>query len=60
LSPGGGISKNCCGITVSGYLVEIEKVDLQGLREQYPEAFAKDYDADAGLRVDGWIEGGNN
>ena len=61
ISPTGTISKNCIGQATSGYLVEIEKVTMAQMEEwkkQYPEAFAKEYDPDSGLRFNAWVEGG--
>jgi molybdopterin guanine dinucleotide-containing S/N-oxide reductase-like protein len=45
-------SKNCTGMAVSGFLVEVEKVNLDDLQKQYPEAFARPYDQAAGLRFE--------
>jgi len=45
-------SKNCTGMAVSGFLVEVEKVNLDALQKQYPEAFARPYDKAAGLRFE--------
>ncbi|MEG0503972.1 MAG: dehydrogenase, partial [Raoultibacter sp.] len=42
-------SKNTFGEVTSGFLVNIEKVDVFQLAEQYPEAFNRDYDPDCGL-----------
>jgi trimethylamine-N-oxide reductase (cytochrome c) len=42
----------------SGFLVGVEKVNLDELRQKYPEAFARDYDSAAGMRFDAWVEGG--
>ncbi|MEM3395677.1 MAG: molybdopterin-dependent oxidoreductase [Conexivisphaerales archaeon] len=42
---------------VSGYLVEVEKVDLNELKQKYPDAFNRPYDPAAGLVIDGWIKG---
>jgi molybdopterin guanine dinucleotide-containing S/N-oxide reductase-like protein len=61
ISPTGTISKNCVGQATSGYLVEIEKVTIAQMEEwqnQYPEAFAREYDPDSGLRFNAWVEGG--
>jgi molybdopterin guanine dinucleotide-containing S/N-oxide reductase-like protein len=60
IAPIGITSKNCVGHTVSGYLVEVEKVSLAQMEEwkqQYPEAFSREYDPASGLRFDAWIEG---
>ncbi len=41
ISPFKTISRRCPGMTVSGYLVEVEKVDLMELTEKYPEVFGR-------------------
>jgi trimethylamine-N-oxide reductase (cytochrome c) len=41
-------SKNAVGMAVSGFLVEVKKVDLAALRAQYPEAFARKCHVSAG------------
>jgi len=51
-------SKNACGEAVSGFLVEVEKADLDGLRARYPEPFARPYHASAGPCIAGFVEGG--
>jgi len=61
IAPDGITSKNCAGMASSGYLVEIEKVTIGQMgkwREQYPEAFEKEYDPASGLRFNAWVEGG--
>jgi anaerobic selenocysteine-containing dehydrogenase len=58
ISPANGTSQNCWGMATSGFLVDVQKVtkaEMQGWREKYPEAFARDYSPAAGLRFDGWI-----
>ena len=45
-------SGNATGIATSGYLVEVERVDLDALRRQYPEAFKSQYCPASGLRPD--------
>ena len=42
-------STNAHGEVTSGFLVNIEKVDVFALAEQYPEAFGRDYEPDCGL-----------
>jgi trimethylamine-N-oxide reductase (cytochrome c) len=58
LDRGGGIntitphrttSKNAAGMVCSGFLAEIERVDLDELRVEHPEAFERPYDPGAGL-----------
>ncbi len=61
LSPEGPISKNCWGMATSGFLVDFEKLsgnEYEEWRKKYPEAFAREYDAAYGLKLDAWIEGG--
>ena len=55
LSPHGLVSKNCLGRVTSGFLVEIEKIDLAEWGKKYPEAFERKYDPSAGLIFDAWI-----
>ncbi len=52
ITPHNCTSKNCTGMAISGFLVEVEKADLDGLRKQYPEAFSRPYEKDAGLRFE--------
>jgi molybdopterin guanine dinucleotide-containing S/N-oxide reductase-like protein len=42
-------SKNATGMAVGGFLAEVEKADLEGLRLRYPEAFERPYHSGAGL-----------
>jgi anaerobic selenocysteine-containing dehydrogenase len=45
-------SRNATGMVVSGFLVECERADLDALRKQYPEAFARPYDSGSGLTIE--------
>ncbi len=61
ISPNAVTSKNCNGQATSGFLVEVEKVTLAQMekwKEQYPEAFDREYDPASGLRFNAWVEGG--
>lgn len=61
ICPVNTMSKNAEGEATSGYLVEVEKVtgnQMDEWRKNYPDAFARDYDAAYGLKFDAWIEGG--
>jgi len=61
IAPEGITSRNAAGQATSGYLVEVEKLSMEQMEEwrnQYPEAFAKEYDPASGLRFNAWIEGG--
>jgi molybdopterin guanine dinucleotide-containing S/N-oxide reductase-like protein len=57
LSPQGLVSKNCLGVVTSGYLVEIEKVDLSILRKQYPQAFTRPFNPASGRLFEDWVVG---
>src|SRR4030067_299807 len=52
ITPPKTTSKNATGMVVSGFLVEVEKVNLEELRKKYPEAFRRPYHLDAGLRLE--------
>ena len=49
ITPHNTTSKNATGMVCSGFLVEVERANLEGLREKYPEAFSRPYHKDAGL-----------
>jgi molybdopterin guanine dinucleotide-containing S/N-oxide reductase-like protein len=49
LTPHNLTSKNATGMVGSGFLVEVEKVELADLRKRYPEAFGRPYHKGAGL-----------
>ncbi|MCL5735766.1 MAG: molybdopterin-dependent oxidoreductase [Actinobacteria bacterium] len=49
LTPHNLTSKNATGMVSSGFLVQVEKVDLNDLRRRYPEAFGRPYHKGAGL-----------
>ena len=51
ITPSNITSKNATGMATSGFLVDIEKVDLDDLRRKYPEAFNKPYRCAAGLNL---------
>ncbi len=48
ITPHKTTSKNANGMVCSGFLVEVEKVNLDKLRMQYPEAFNHPYDPASG------------
>jgi trimethylamine-N-oxide reductase (cytochrome c) len=62
LISGPGItSEKCVGQATSGYLTEVTKLsgeEMDQWRKDYPEAFERNYDPAAGLRMDAWIEKG--
>ena len=59
IAPSATTSKNAHGEVTSGFLVNIEKVDVFQLAEQYPEAFGRAYDPASGVVVDEYIVEGN-
>jgi trimethylamine-N-oxide reductase (cytochrome c) len=57
LTPRGTISKNATGMVAEGFLVEVERADMDELRRKYPEAFKRPYDPRAGLCRERVLEG---
>jgi trimethylamine-N-oxide reductase (cytochrome c) len=55
--PGKTTSQNAVGMAVSGFLAEVEKVDLAALAAQYPDAFARPFDLAGGPGVKAWLTG---
>jgi trimethylamine-N-oxide reductase (cytochrome c) len=49
ITPKSLMSRNATGMATSGYLVEVERVDIEALRAQHPEVFAQPYDQASGL-----------
>jgi len=45
-------SKNCAGMVTNGFLVEVDRVNLDELRKQYPEAFSRPYDRASGQKFE--------
>ncbi len=59
ITPRNPVSKNCTGHCVSGYLVEVEKLEaseMEEWRQKYPDAFARDYDPAYGVLFSGWVD----
>ena len=50
-------SKNCAGMVTSGFLVEVEGVNLDQLRKKYPEAFNRPYHEASGLTFERILAG---
>jgi len=60
ICPPNTVSKNCCGFAVTGYLVEVtklEQAELDQWKKDYPETFARDYDPGSGITRDAWVKG---
>ena len=58
ITPEHTTSTNATGMAVSGFLVEIEKVseaEWREWKENYPEAFERKTDPDAGVCLAGWM-----
>ncbi|MFK5951996.1 MAG: molybdopterin-dependent oxidoreductase [Desulfobacterium sp.] len=61
ISPGPITSKNCVGNVVQGYLIDVQRVTGQEMdqwRNDYPEAFEREYHPDSGLIFNAWVVGG--
>ncbi len=61
ICPENVVSQHCKGFAVTGYLVECAKVtdeEMNEWREQYPEAFARDYDPEIGINYHSWVAEG--
>ena len=43
ITPHNITSKNATGMVSSGFLVEVERADMDDLQRRYPEAFARPY-----------------
>ncbi len=59
ITPEGIVSKHAAGQATSGFLAQVEKVSLgqmQEWKEQYPEAFNREYDPASGLRFNAWVQ----
>ncbi len=56
ITPHNITSKNATGMVVSGFLVDIEKANMDEIIDKYPEAFKRKYDPAAGVRFDAWVE----
>lgn len=52
ISPHNITSKNATGMVISGYLVEVEYANIEEIRKNHPEAFRRQYDPAAGLRME--------
>ncbi|HAM16519.1 MAG TPA: dehydrogenase, partial [Eggerthellaceae bacterium] len=58
ISPEKQVSKNCRGFAVSGYLVEaakLEQAEMDQWKQEYPDAFARDYDPEIGINYNSWV-----
>jgi len=52
-------SKNAVGMAMSGFLVEVERTNLEEMRRKYPEAFSRKFSPSAGPIIESYmVEGG--
>lgn len=56
ITPHKTTSKNASGMTASGFLVNIERVEFNELKKKYPKVFETEHDPGAGLKLDRIIE----
>ncbi|MBA7692631.1 hypothetical protein ES703_101198 [subsurface metagenome] len=50
-------SRNAVGMAVSGFLVEMERANLDELRRQYPEAFNRPFHPTTGTCIESFVGG---
>ncbi|MBQ9044234.1 MAG: molybdopterin-dependent oxidoreductase, partial [Eggerthellaceae bacterium] len=58
ISPEKQVSKNCRGFAVSGYLIDVAKLEdaeMDQWKAEYPDAFARDYDPEIGINYASWV-----
>ena len=58
ITPTATTSKKATGMAVAGFLAQVEKVtdeEMAQWKRDYPEAFARHIDPDAGVCLDGWM-----
>ena len=58
ITPHNVTSRNAAGMVTNGFLVEVERVNLDELRKQYPEAFNRPYHQASGLCLERVLYGG--
>jgi len=58
ITPRNTQSKNAAGMVSAGFLVDIERVDIDELKEKYPEAFSQPYNKTSGLCYERMLYGG--
>ncbi len=55
IAPKETTSKNAAGEVTSGFLVNVEKVDVFELAKQYPDAFNRTFDPAEGPEIENWL-----
>jgi molybdopterin guanine dinucleotide-containing S/N-oxide reductase-like protein len=56
ITPRNTTSRNASGMAVSGFLVEVERADLETMRRQHPAAFNRPYHPSAGTCLESYME----
>ncbi|MBN1189726.1 MAG: molybdopterin-dependent oxidoreductase [Dehalococcoidales bacterium] len=56
LTPKNTTSRNATGMVSGGFLLDVEKVNLDELMKKYPEAFKRPYNKGAGLTIERLME----
>ena len=57
ICPSKTTSRNATGMAVSGFLIEVERADLEKLRSQYPDAFNRPFHSTAGPSLESFVGG---
>jgi trimethylamine-N-oxide reductase (cytochrome c) len=52
LTPRNTVSKNATGMVSGGFLLDVERVNLSELQQQYPEVFKQPYNSGSGLALE--------
>jgi trimethylamine-N-oxide reductase (cytochrome c) len=52
ITPHNIVSKNATGMATGGFLVDVQLINLEELRQAYPEAFTRPYDSASGLKFE--------
>jgi anaerobic selenocysteine-containing dehydrogenase len=56
ICPSKTTSRNASGEVTSGFLVQVERTDINSLMEKYPDSFKRKYNPEVGLLFNSWIE----
>ncbi len=56
ITPRNITSRNACGMVVSGFLVDIERADMDELRRKHPGAFQRPFHTSAGSILESYLE----
>ncbi len=56
ITPRNSQSKNATGMVSGGFLVDVERIDVDEWKKKYPESFNRPYHPASGLRLERMIE----